>query len=66
VGSTTAAILKEVESLDYATICISFVHQVLNNTGSQNVLARGVFDSFVGFPTDMSYQAGTGVAPHAG
>ncbi len=42
---------------------LTFVYQIANNAGSPNVLARGVFDSFVGFQSDASYQAGTGVAP---
>ena len=61
-GVLTSTAFRNDTTNPFGPNALTFVYQVSNNQGSANALARAVFDSFVGFQTDASWD-GAGTRP---
>jgi hypothetical protein len=61
-GTLTSTAFRNDATNPFGLNALTFVYQVSNNQGSTNALARAVFDSFVGFQTDASWD-GAGTRP---
>ena len=61
-GTLTSTAFTNDASNPFGANRLTFVYTVANTQGSQNALVRAVFDSFVGFQTDASWD-GAGVRP---
>ena len=61
-GVLTSTAFRNDTTNPFGLNALTFVYTVSNNQGSSNALARAVFDSFVGFQTDTSWD-GAGTRP---